>query len=72
MHYKEVAMVFKPVLYSVPNFLAATGLGRTKAYELFGSGAVKTVFVGRRRFVTENAMRDWLAKLEREADESSS
>lgn len=65
-------MVFKPLLYSIPDFLAATGLGRTKAYELFGSGAVKTVHVGRRVFVTENSIRDWLANLEREAEEGQS
>jgi len=55
-------------LYSVPEFLTATGLGRTKAYELFASQTVKTVVVGRRRFVTAAALMAFVQNLEREGE----
>ena len=48
---------------SVPEFMATTGLGRTKTYELIGSGDLETVTVGRRRMVPAEALQDWVARL---------
>lgn len=50
-------------LLSVPEFMASTGLGRTKTYELIGSGDLETVTVGRRRMVPAEALQDWVARL---------
>jgi excisionase family DNA binding protein len=35
----------------------ATGLGRTKLYELIGEGAIETTTVGRRRLVLVDSLR---------------
>ena len=51
------------VLLSVPDFMAATGVGRTKVYELIGSGELETVTVGRRRMVPAQALEDWVNRL---------
>ncbi len=50
-------------LLSVREFMASTGLGRTKTYELIGSGDLETVTVGRRRMVPAEALQDWVARL---------
>jgi excisionase family DNA binding protein len=38
----------------------ATGLGRTKLYELIGAGALDTITVGRRRLVSVRSLRTLL------------
>ena len=50
-------------LLSVTDFMASTGLGRTKTYELIGSGELETVTVGRRRLVPAEALEDFVARL---------
>jgi hypothetical protein len=44
------------VTCTVPDACAATGLGRTKLYELIGSGAVRTTTIGRRRLVLVSSL----------------
>jgi len=40
---------------------AATGLGRTKLYELIGAGSVNTTLVGRRRLVSVKSLSQLIA-----------
>jgi excisionase family DNA binding protein len=46
---------------------ALGGLGRTKIYELIASGELRTVKIGRRRFIPADAIREYVARLERAA-----
>lgn len=41
----------KPITITINEALRVSGLGRTKLYELIGSGRLKTITVGRRRLV---------------------
>lgn len=43
------------------------GVGRTTLYQALGSGALRSLRIGRRRLITIEALRDWLAAAEREA-----
>jgi excisionase family DNA binding protein len=49
---------------------ALGGLGRTKVYELITSGELRTVKIGRRRFVPAAAVEEYVARLERRAEKS--
>ncbi|MFD6355729.1 helix-turn-helix domain-containing protein [Nocardia tengchongensis] len=42
-------------------------VGHSKYYELIGSGELRSVKIGRRRFVTEQAVEDYIARLDRVA-----
>jgi len=42
-------------------------IGHSKYYELIGSGALRSVKIGRRRFVTEQAVADYIAGLDEAA-----
>jgi excisionase family DNA binding protein len=46
---------------------ALGGLGRTKVYELITSGQLRTVKIGRRRFVPAAAVEEYVARLEHQA-----
>jgi len=50
-------------LLSIPDFLATTGLGRTKAYALIADGELETVRVGRRRLIPAQALDAWIERL---------
>lgn len=39
-------------------------IGHSKYYELIGSGELRSVKIGRRRFVTEQAVADYIAGLD--------
>ena len=45
---------------------ALGGLGRTKVYELITSGELRTVKIGRRRFVPATAVEEYVARLEQQ------
>jgi excisionase family DNA binding protein len=45
---------------------ALGGLGRTKVYELITSGQLRTVKIGRRRFVPASAVEEYVARLEQQ------
>ncbi len=47
---------------------ALGGLGRTKVYELITSGELRTVKIGRRRFVPASAVEEYVARLEQQAN----
>lgn len=42
-------------------------IGHSKYYELIGSGALRSVKIGRRRFVTEQAVTDYISSLDQAA-----
>ncbi|RDI64041.1 helix-turn-helix domain-containing protein [Nocardia pseudobrasiliensis] len=42
-------------------------IGHSKYYELIGSGELRSVKIGRRRFVTEQAVADYIADLDKAA-----
>jgi len=45
---------------------AIGGLGRTKVYELIKSGELRTVKIGRRRFVPTTAVEEYVSRLEQQ------
>jgi len=46
---------------TVAEACAATGLGRTKLYELIGAGSVATTLIGRRRLVSVKSLSQLIA-----------
>lgn len=46
---------------SVADACTATGLGKTKIYELISDGVIRTKSVGRRRLVMVESLRAWLS-----------
>jgi excisionase family DNA binding protein len=46
-----------------PTVVDLTGLGRTKIYEEIASGRLKSVQVGRRRFVRHADLEEYVARL---------
>jgi hypothetical protein len=46
---------------------AKLGVGRSKVFELWKSGQLKSVTIGRRRFSTDHQIEEFLAGLERRA-----
>jgi hypothetical protein len=46
----------------IPQFLAAAGIGRTKLYELIGSGELGTVVLGRRRLIVVRSYLELIAR----------
>lgn len=59
------------VTYSIPEFQQLTGISsRTGVYQEINAGRLKTVKCGRRRLIPIGAVNEWLALLEREAEES--
>ncbi|MBF6092349.1 helix-turn-helix domain-containing protein [Nocardia cyriacigeorgica] len=42
-------------------------IGHSKYYELIGTGQLRSVKIGRRRFVTEQAVADYIATLDQAA-----
>ncbi|MGS2807983.1 hypothetical protein [Nocardia sp. MW-W600-9] len=42
-------------------------IGHSKYYELIGSGALRSVKIGSRRFVTEQAVTDYISSLDQAA-----
>lgn len=48
-----------------------SGLGRTTLYEAIVSGALRSLKIGRRRLITIEALKDWLAAAERSEKDAS-
>ena len=46
----------KPITVTIETALRASGLGRTKLYELIGNGTLKTITIGRRRLVVYSSL----------------
>ena len=49
--------------YTVPELVAATGVGRTTLYEEMKAGRLRTCKVGKRTLVTAEDARAWLSTL---------
>ncbi|WP_214415632.1 helix-turn-helix domain-containing protein [Sphaerisporangium fuscum] len=56
-------------LYRIPDAMKVLRLGRTAIYELIRSGRLRSVREGRARLIPATAIRDYVALLEREAQE---
>lgn len=54
-------------LISVEGMKAALNFGNSKLYEVIGSGELRTVKVGRRRFTTRRFLAEYVASLEAQA-----
>ncbi len=50
--------------YTVPQFISAFKLGRTKTYEEIDSGRLVTYKVGRNRYISTRAAQEWQRNLE--------
>ena len=46
-----------------------SGLGRTTLYEAIGSGALRSLKIGKRRLITVEALKEWLAAAEQSRKE---
>ena len=46
-----------------------SGLGRTTLYEAIGSGALRSLKIGKRRLITIEALKEWLAAAEQAVTE---
>jgi excisionase family DNA binding protein len=57
----------EPLLISVNDALTATGLGRTKLFELMASNQIESVRVGSRRLLPYAAVFDFVERLREEA-----
>jgi excisionase family DNA binding protein len=60
---EPVAGSATPLLYSIPEAARLLSLGRSKTYELIGSGRLRTVSVGRRRLVSACALAEFVETL---------
>jgi len=55
-------------LHSVPVARRRLNVGLTKFYELINNGELRTVKIGARRLVSEEAIVEFIARLEADAD----
>ena len=55
------------VLYRIPEAMAALGMSRSVIYEQIRARRLHTVTVGRRRYVTQGGLAEYVAMLEQEA-----
>jgi excisionase family DNA binding protein len=54
-------------LHSIERAQERLGVGRSKIFELIAAGELRSVRVGRRRLVPEQAIRDFVARLDEQA-----
>ena len=57
-----------PRLHSVESVMDRLNLGRSKVFELFDSGQLRSIKVGRRRLTTEAALVEFIARLDAGGD----
>ena len=50
----------EPLAVSPAEAARLSGLGRTTIYDALGSGALKSIKIGKRRLITIEALRAWL------------
>ena len=58
-------------LYTIPETMRLLRLGRTSIYEQIRAGRLRTVAQGRARRITAAAIADYIALLEREAEQGA-
>ena len=54
-------------LHNIERTQERLGVGRSKIFELIASGQLRSVRVGRRRLVPEQAIRDFVTQLDKQA-----
>ena len=54
-------------LHNIERAQERLGVGRSKIFELIASGQLRSVRVGRRRLVSEQAILDFIARLDEQA-----
>lgn len=59
-------MPIKPLAIGVKRFCEEANIGKTNAYELINSGAVKSVLIGRRRLIIYDSLERLLGTLQDE------
>lgn len=57
----------KKLMYSLKSVVAATEVSRTRLFEDISTGQLESFKVGRRRYVTADALDAYIAKLRRDA-----
>ncbi|GAA1954587.1 helix-turn-helix domain-containing protein [Catenulispora subtropica] len=65
----ETTMAHEPRLYDIPDLVRILRLSRSVIYEQIRAGRLRTVKQGRSRRVSEKAVYDYIALLEREANQ---
>ncbi|NIL78389.1 excisionase family DNA-binding protein [Rhodococcus sp. B10] len=58
-------------LYSVPEAMAHTGLGRSNLFNKLASGEIRSVKAGKRRLIPDTAIDEYIEGLEEAARTSS-
>ena len=56
---KKKPRVIEPVGLGIEDIVRATGLGRSSIYVEIAEGRLRTYKVGRRRFATPEALKEW-------------
>jgi len=54
------------VALSIPEFCAAVGIGRSRAYEEIKEGRLRILKCGRRTLIARDAVTEWLSRLSAE------
>ena len=54
-------------LHGIESVMDRTGLGRSKVFELLGTGQLRSIKVGRRRLVSESALNAFIESLDGDA-----
>jgi len=62
-----MTVAMEHVLYPIPDAMSVLNMSRTVIYEQIRAGRLRTVRQGRRRYVTEAGISDYVDLLEREA-----
>jgi excisionase family DNA binding protein len=55
-------------LFSIDEVMQRLGVGRNTVFNLLGSGELRSVKLGRRRMVSAQALRDFIAALDQAGD----
>jgi len=53
----------RKLAFSIPEFCAAVGIGRSRAYEEIKAGRLRILKCGRRTLIAQEAVSAWLAHL---------
>jgi excisionase family DNA binding protein len=64
-----MAAVMEKVLYRPREAAQMLGIGRASLYDLMRAGKIRSVKDGGKRFITLDALRDYVRQLEHQADE---
>lgn len=65
-------MKVEKINLSVPEAVAASGIGRTTMFALIKAGELKSIKIGRRRYVPVGALHDYVQRLDREQNGAES